>query len=198
MKKLGLVLLIAVLALIVVGCGGVVPQNISGRGTVQLFDGDIAGGTFILGEATFSLNFACYAQNNNRLEGKLTWNDPTNGVRISAILPETSVRAFTGGQYTTCKALKAAAATLDVSVNVAGIYSEDGNANGDAGTQTGMVGILVTKPGAPLPGDPPYYPCGTEGTFVAIAEQTQEGFVYEAMGCLDRGKITWGATQNQQ
>lgn len=196
MKKLGLILLIAMLAVIVVGCGGIVPQNISGSGIVQLLDGSLEGGTFMLGEATFSINFACYAQNNNRLEGKLRWNDPTNGVRISAILPETSVRAFTDGEYTTCKALKAAASTLDVSMNVAGIYSEDGNANGDAGTQTGMVGILVTKPGASLEGAP--NPCGPEGTLVAIAEETERGLVYEAMGCLDRGKIVFGSTQNQQ
>jgi hypothetical protein len=197
MKKLVLISLIAVLALVVAGCG-VIPnaQNISGHGSVQLLGGEIAERTFVPGEATFSLNFACYAQNNNRLEGSLTWNDPTNGVRISATLPETSVRAFTNGVYTTCKALKAAAPTLDVSVNVAGIYSQDGNANGDVGTQTGMAMILVTQPGAPFQGQP--NPCGETGTAVLVAAQTQQIPMYMAMGCLDRGKVVFGSTQNQQ
>ncbi len=116
---------------------------------------------------------------------------------ISATLPETPVKVLTQGQFTTCKAMKAAASTLAFSVNVAGIYSQDGNADGDAGTLTGVAGILVTKPGAPLFGSP--NPCGETGTAVVVGEETQEGGVYEAMGCLDRGQIIFGGGgQNQQ
>lgn len=195
MKKLSLIFLIAVLAL--AGCIPGMPntQNISGHGTVQLISGSIPGGTFVPGEASFSLQFACYAQNNNRLEGYLKWNDPANGVHISAILPETSVKAFTGGQYTTCKAMKAAASTLAFSVNVAGIYSQDGNADGDAGTLTGGAAIMVAQPGSITDS-----PCEPTGTVVAIEEVTSQlDLVYAAGGCLDRGKIVFGGGgQNQQ
>lgn len=207
MKKLGLILLIA--ALVLTGCA--VTRNISGRGSVAMsyviigfdeYNQPIYGQP---GDATFSLNYACYAQNNNRLEGNLKWNDPINGVQVSATLPETSVRAFTNGMFTTCKAMKAAASTLGFSLNTAGIYSEDGNANGDAGTLTGIAVIVVAEPGVPLP--PPDMPlpiplpavdCGPEGTTVFVGVQSQQIPIYMAEGCLDRGKIVFGTTQNQQ
>ncbi len=192
MKKFGLILLIAMLAL--VGSGCTVTQNISGHGSVALVDGEIAGETFVPGEATFSLNFACYAQNNNRVEGYLKWNDPANGVQISATLPETPVKAITNGVYTTCKAMKAAASTAGFSVNTAGIYSQNGNADGNAGTLTGVAMIAVSKPGLPEGN-----PCGPTGTAVMVVAQTQQIPMYEAMGCLDRGKIVFGGGgQNQQ
>jgi hypothetical protein len=187
MKKIVLILLASMLVLAGCGVSGVT-QNINGRGTVNLSDG----------VATFSLSFACYAQNNNRVQGYVKWYDPTNGVRISATLPETPVKVFTGGLFTTCKAMKAAASTLGFSVNVVGIYSEDGNANGNTGTLTGYAGILVTQPGAPLLGEE--NPCGLTGTAVMVTELTPANVpVYLAVGCLDRGKIVFGGGgQNQQ
>ena len=182
-------------------------QNITGRGVVVtsevfLYDDFIPtpGGT---GEATFSLSFACYAQNNNRVQGYVKWYDPLNGVKVSATLPETSVKTFTNGLYTTCKAMKAAAATEKFSVATAGIYSENGNADGNNGTQTGGVAIIVAQPGVTIPGYldlaiAPVY-CGVDKTAVLIAVSTQQIFLYVAGGCLDRGKIVFGGGgQNQQ
>jgi len=202
MKKRVLILLIAV-ALVLAGCMVSLTRNISGRGTVALFDGMLADGTFVPGEASFSLNFACYAQNNNRVEGELYWNDPTNGVRISATLPETPVRVVTGGLFTTCKQMKAAASYLGFSLNTAGIFDEDGDADGDAGTLVGEAGIVVTEPGHDLinPLDPSQTipnPCGPEGTAVFIGVSSVDIPMYMAMGCLNRGQIVFRNTQNEQ
>jgi hypothetical protein len=200
MKKLGLILLITVLVSVLPGCGSVAITNINGRGSVGLIDGEIEGGTFATGEATFSLSFACYAQNNNRIQGYVKWYDPANGVKISATQPEVSVKTFTGGLFTTCKALKAGAASANFYVAMSGIYSEDGNANGDMGTQTGMVVVVVSKPGVPMPAGPlpNTIDCGSTGTAVVIIEETQN-INYLAGGCLDRGKIVFGGGgQNQQ
>jgi hypothetical protein len=206
MKKLGLILLIAVLVSVLPGCGPMAFTNINGRGSVAtnyVYIEDAAGSVpGEIGVATFSLSFACYTQNNNRLQAYVNWYDPANGVRISAKQPEVSVKTFTGGVFTTCKALKAGAASADFYVAVSGIYSEDGNANGDMGTQTGMVVVVVSKPGVSMPAGP--FPetidCG-DGTAVMIMEQlTPADYpVYMAGGCLDRGKIVFGGGgQNQQ
>jgi hypothetical protein len=204
MKKLGLILLIAVLVSVLPGCAGVAVTNINGRGSVAtdyVYIQDAAGsGPGELGVATFSLSFACYAQNNNRIQGYVKWYDPVNGVRISATQPEVSVKTFTSGIFTTCKALKAGAASADFYAAMSGIYSEDGNANGDMGTQTGMVVVVVSKPGVPMPPGPlpETIDCGPKGTAVVIIEETQN-INYMAGGCLDRGKIVFGSGgQNQQ
>ena len=185
MKKLTLISLIAVAALVLTGCAT------SGRGSVQLYEGVIAGGTFVPGEATFSFNFACYAQNNNRVEGYLNWNDPTNGVRFSAILPETSVKVLTGGEFTTCKELKAVWAE---SPYYSGSFGYIVNQNGK---RVGQAGILVMKPTLNLPcGDPVTATSGTEVDVTATDLQGNTYYMVE--GCLDRGKIIFGPGQNQQ
>jgi hypothetical protein len=91
----------------------------------------------------------------------------------------------------------ASAAAAGLCDRTLGIYNEDGNANGDAGTQVGTVAIVVTQPGAPLLMEP--NPCGEPGTAIAVAVGQEESPQYcMAVGCLDRGKITWGSGQNQQ
>jgi hypothetical protein len=182
MKKLGLILLMA--ALVLAGCAT------SGRGSVQLLmvnnmpvpqDPPI--------QATFSFSFACYAQNNNRVEGYLNWNDPTNGVRFSATLPETSVKVLTQGNVTTCKELKAALAGVPVYAGGAAyIYNQNDK-------QVGQAYIAVSEPTL----DPP---CGdgiaTPGTGVLVQAELPGNTSYAAYGCLDRGKIILGPGQNQQ
>lgn len=203
MKKLGLILLIAVLMSVLPGCGTYINANINGRGSVAtnfvIVENAAGSGTGETGTATFSLSFACYAQNNNRVQGYVNWYDPANGVRISATLPEISVTKFTYGVFTTCKALKAGAANADFSGAFGGTYSENGNANGDVGTQTGEVFIIVAKPGVSmlLPVTQPF-DCGATGTAVAIFADTSD-VNYLATGCMDRGKIIFGSGgQNQQ
>ncbi len=182
MKKLGLILLIA--ALVLTGCAT------SGRGSVQLFmvnnvsvpqDPPI--------QATFSFSFACYAQNNNRVEGYLNWNDPTNGVGLSATLPETSVKVLTQGYVTTCKELKAAMADSPLYAGgIAYIYNQNDK-------QVGQAGIMVMKPAIVPCGDSA---TGTLGTEIEVIATDSQGGNYTAQGCLDRGKIILGSGQNQQ
>ncbi len=183
MKKLGLILLIA--AFILTGCAT------SGRGSVQLFmvnevpvpqDPPI--------QATFNFYFACYAQNNNRVEGTLQWNDPTNGVRFSATLPETPVKVLTQGYVTTCKELKAAMADSPLYAGgIAYIYNQNDK-------QVGQAGIMVMKPTLDSPcGDSA---TGTLGTEIEVIATDSQGGNYTAQGCLDRGKIILGPGQNQQ
>ncbi len=182
MKKLGLILLIA--AFILTGCAT------SGRGSVQLLEGEVNDIPLLVpSEATFSFSFACYAQNNNRVEGYLNWNDPTNGVRFSATLPETAVKVFTQGYATTCKELKAAMADSPFYAGGAAyIYNQNDK-------QVGQAYIAVYEPTL----NPP---CGdgiaTLGTEIEVMATDSQGGYYTAQGCLDRGKIILGSGQNQQ
>jgi hypothetical protein len=186
MKKLTLISLLAAAALVLTGCAT------SGHGSVQLFTvNEVPVPPDPPIQATFSFSFACYAQNNNRVEGYLNWNDPTNGVRFSAILPETSVKVLTEGYYTTCKELKAALAEAPFSSGSFGyIVNQDGK-------RVGQAGILVMKPTLNLPcGDPV---TATPGTEVDVtATDLQGNTYYMAEGCLDRGKIIFGPGQNGQ
>lgn len=200
MTRKTIVSIVSILMLAVLASACVATQNISGRGTVNLLDGELADKTFLPGEATFSLNFTCYAQNNNMIEGFLNWKDPANGVTLKATLPETPVKKLAPTDdgvpmFTTCKQMKAFASQLGFSVNTAGTWNENGNADGDSGTQTGQVLVAVTQPGAPIYGSA--NPCGETGTAVLVAASTQQVPSYEVVGCLDRGKVTFGATQNQ-
>ena len=187
MKRLILISLIAVVALVLAGCAT------SGHGSVQLFmvnDVPVPPDSPI--QATFSFSFACYAQNNNRVEGTPNWNDPTNGVRFSAILPETSIKVLTGGEVTTCKEAKEAWAG---SPYYSGSFGYIVNQNGK---RVGAAMIAVAEPGKPLPDDDIPL-CGATGTGVEVWEFTsQSSPVYWAEGCLDRGKIILGPGQNQQ
>ena len=183
MKRLTLISLIAVVALVLTGCAT------SGHGSVQLLmvnqvlqDPSV--------QATFSFNLACYAQNNNRVEGTLNWNDPTNGVRFSAVLPETSVKVLTQGAYTTCKQLKAVLAE-------APFYSGSGGyIVNENGKRVGQAVIMVMKPAVEPCGDPYTATPGTEVYVTATGLQGPTD--YMAYGCLDRGKITFGPGQNGQ
>lgn len=182
MKKLGLILLIA--ALVLTGCAT------SGQGSVQLFE---VNGVPVPEDApiqaTFSFYFACYAQNNNRVEGTLKWIDPTNGVRFSATLPETSVKVLTDGFITTCKELKAYLAEAPFYAGGAAyIYNQNDK-------QVGQAGIMVLKPAVEPCGDSA---TGTLGTEVIVQAELPGDTSYAAYGCLDRGKIVLGSGQNQQ
>ena len=113
------------------------------------------------------------------------WNDPTNGVRFSAILPETSVKVLTQSQFTTCKELKAYWAE---SLYYSGSFGYIVNQNGK---RVGQAGILVMRPTLNLPcGDPVNATPGTE--IYVTATDLQGNTYYMAEGCLDRGKIIFG------
>ena len=188
MKKLTLISLLAAAALVLTGCAT------SGHGSFQLFTvNEVPVPPDPPIQATFSFSFACYAQNNNRVEGYLNWNDPTNGVRFSAILPETSVKVITEGTYTTCKALKAALAEAPFS---SGSFGYIVNQNGK---RVGQAAIYVMEPSVDLPcGDPVTLTPGTEVQVMASNLEGYPDFDYTAEGCLDRGKIIFGPGQNQQ
>ncbi len=185
MKRLILFSLIAVVAVVLAGCAT------SGHGNVQLFGGT-AGGTPLVvpSEATFSFSFACYAQNNNQVEGYLNWNDPTNGVRFSATLPETPVKELGMTSATTCKELKAAMATSPFYAGGAA-YIYDQNEEIPTGSAMIMVDAPTESGLCGAPGEP-----GTGIVVYALDEQ--RGTMYVAYGCLDRGKIVLGPGQNQQ
>jgi len=182
MKRLTLISLIAAAVLVLTGCAT------SGHGSVQLLN-QVPQDPPV--QATFSFSFACYAQNNNRVEGYLNWNDPTNGVRFSAILPETSVKVITEGAYTTCKELKADWAGAPF---YSGSFGYIVNQNGK---RVGQAAIMAMEPTLDPPcGDPD---TATPGTYVYVmAADLQEQPYYMAAGCLDRGKITFGPGQNGQ
>jgi len=196
MRKLTLVTLIAVLAFVLAGCYLTVTQNVRGSGQVALSQVELNGQEGLPGTAGFSLNFSCNDRANT-VQGTMSWRDPTNRVRFSATLPRTSVSVLTNGQFATCAEMRAAAANLGFSANMACIFSEDGNADGDYGTQTGMAEIVVSQPGV---GDPT---CVGTSTVAVWAENyaRASSFQYLAEGCLNRGQITFSSGtggQNQQ
>ncbi|MBI5034624.1 MAG: hypothetical protein HZB51_29230 [Chloroflexi bacterium] len=180
MKKLGLFLLIAIAALALVGCD----PTVHGGGQLALLDGNVGGGTFQTGTATFAINATCN-DHKDALMSTIVWNDQTNGVQFTARQPWLSITEMTQGQWTTCEQLMTAAE------GQLGFF--DGTATGAyinaKGETVGQVTIVVGKPGqifAPYGMDP----CGGTAPWVAV-QLYSNTFSYEAMGCLDKGNLNF-------
>lgn len=180
MKKIGLILLTAVVALSVVGC----TLNAHGGGRVNLL---MVNNEFIEPGAV-SANFAMTTMCNNgkdALMTHLTWNDQTNGVQFTARMPWTSISEMTAGIVTTCDELVALGE--EMYGNFDGTFG--GGVINEKGEEVGSVQVGVLKPGEifpPLEVDM----CGGTAPTVFIQAGGAD-FSYIALGCLDKGTIVF-------
>lgn len=189
MKKLALVLLIAAMALPLLGCdptvhGGGQVTLLGGNMDVQVDEGwqnvELQPGT-----ATFAISAMCN-DHKDAVMSNIEWNDLANDFRFHARLRWTTVGALTDGAYATCEELAAATdpnmPLLDGSMAM-GYVNEQGQEIGD-------VMVLIVQPGqtipAPINGDP----CDGS-TLVYVTGSGSELPHYTAYGCLARGSIVF-------
>src|SRR5512137_114841 len=137
MKKLTLISLIAVAALVLAGCG-VGTQDIHGGGRVAMQTVEVGSGPGQPGEATVAANFFCN-DHKNAVHGILNWNDQVNGVQFNAKLPWMPVGFY--GDFATCEQLSAGAPYINSTLNGGEILDSAGNVIGIAGiAAVGMTG----------------------------------------------------------
>lgn len=187
MKKLCLVLLIAAVALPLVGCS----TTVHGGGRVHLLEGmqiiTVGESWEMVDLEPGIVNFAITAMCSDRKDAMMSnieWNDPTNGIRFHARLPWTSVSAVTNGQYSTCEELAAATSPdyppVDGAVTV-GYMNEQGQEIGD-------VSFFVGKANQGLPDDP----CAGAPLIYVMGPDSEFGApFFMAFGCLERGSLVF-------
>jgi len=169
---LGVGLVIAALA--VSGCIG----TIHGGGVVALFDVDTGLGDGIPTDADVAVSVTCN-DNTDEVRSIIHWTDTTNGANFTARLPWTPISEIVGSGVATCEEAAAIVSEVGASFSVGIINSR--------GQESGQVGIGVTVPGATPE-------CGDLQAVIIQATGTEEvlpGGSYFAVGCLDRGKISF-------
>jgi hypothetical protein len=171
----GVGLVIAALAL--VGCIG----TIHGGGVVALFDVNTGLGDGVPTDANVAVSVTCN-DNTNEVRSIIHWTDTTNGANFTARLPSTPISEF-GFGLVTCE-------------QAAEIVSEEGASFSagiinSRGQESGQVEIGVTVPGFST------VDCGDlQGVIIQAtgSEDVLPGGSYFAVGCLDRGKISFAQT----
>lgn len=173
MKKIGLILMAVVMALSLVGCGGIADIHGGGVVTVYSFGWGELEEPF---EAHVALNFMCN-DNKNSVRGNVVWNDPVTPVQFTARMPWTPVDVFTSGTFTTCAEAAAAALEAGMSTGAALINAQ--------GQETGLVYFVVSQPNTESP-------CG-DASIVGIMADFEGDYEtdYSALGCLDKGNIVF-------
>ena len=165
---------LVIAALAVSGCIG----TIHGGGVVSLFDVDTGLGDGIPTDANVAVSVIC---NDNRDEVRsiIHWTDNTNGANFTALLPWTPISEILGLGVDTCEEAAAIVSEAGASLSVGVINSR--------GQESGQAVIGVTVPGATVE-------CGALQAVAIQATGTEEvlpGGSYFAVGCLDRGKISF-------
>ena len=161
-------------ALAAAGCIG----TIHGGGVVSLFQVSTGSPSVpgVLTDANVAVSVIC----NDRKDAVLStihWTDNANGANFTAHLPWTPITQLLGAAAT-CEEAAAFVSTTGVSVAPGLINSQ--------GQQSGVAGIAVSVPGAGSSD------CGALQTVQIHAEGPElPGGFYDAIGCLDRGKIVF-------
>ena len=169
---LGVVLVIAALA--VGGCIG----TIHGGGVVALLDVDTGLGEGVPTDAEVAVSVTCN-DNTDEVRSIIHWTDNTNGANFTARLPWTPISEIVGSEAATCEEAAAIVSEQGASFSVGVINSR--------GQESGAVAIGVTVPGATPE-------CGDLQAVIIEAQGTEDvlpGGSYLAVGCLDRGKISF-------
>lgn len=171
---LGVVL---VIALAVSGCIG----TIHGGGVVSLFDVSTGLGAGVPTDANVAVSVTCN-NNTNEVRSIIHWTDTTNGANFTARLPSTPISEILGSGVSTCEEAAAIVSAQGASFSVGVINSR--------GQESGQVVIGVSVPGAGSGAGE----CGDLQTVAIDATGTEDvlpGGSYTAIGCLDRGKISF-------
>jgi hypothetical protein len=169
---LGVGLVIAILA--VTGC------TMHGGGVVALFDVDTGLGAGVPTDANVAVSVNCNG-NTNEVRSIIHWTDNTNGANFTARLPWTPISELV--PFATCEEAAEFVSNTGTSASVGVINSR--------GQESGNVEILVSAPGegATECGDLQSVDIHATGS-----EDVLPGGSYDAIGCLDHGKISFGRT----
>ena len=174
----GLLGVVLVIALAVSGCIG----TIHGGGVVSLFDVGTGLGAGVPTDANVAVSVTCN-NNTNEVRSIIHWTDNTNGANFTARLPSTPISEISGSAADTCEEAAEIVSAQGASFSVGVINSR--------GQESGQVVIGVSAPGAG-PVD-----CGDLQVVAIDATGTEDvlpGGSYTAIGCLDRGKISFAQT----
>lgn len=171
-RPLGVGLVIAALA--VGGC------TMHGGGVVALFTVSTGLGAGVPTDANVAVSVNCN-DNTNEVRSIIHWTDNTNGANFTARLPWTPISELF--PVATCEEAAAIVSELGASLAVGVINSR--------GQESGDVTIAVSAPGegATECGDLQSVEIAATGT-----EDVLPGGSYNAIGCLDHGKISFAQT----
>jgi len=191
MKKLCVVLLMAALALPLLGCN----PTVHGGGQVSLLGGNMevpAGDVWETvelgpGTATFAVTAIC-SDNKDAVMSSIEWNDQANDFRFHARLKWTPISELTGDTYHTCEEL---ATATDINMPAIEGAVTGGYVN-EQGQEIGDVTLVIGQPGQTVydPFTGKTYDCaGSEFVFITGSGSALPH--YTAYGCLEHGSIVF-------